>query len=88
MTQIYQHLHKKITEVFIGEKKKAQVVCVWQREGSRPQQQQLLQGSDANLSLMERYFPLQDLRHFDRSGSKRTEKNRWHFRLASVPTLH
>lgn len=39
-------------------KKKAEVVRVWQRGGSRSQQQQLLQGSDANLSLAERYFPL------------------------------
>lgn len=49
--------HKKITEEYSG-KKKAEVVRVWQRGGSRSQQQQLLQGSDANLSLAERYFPL------------------------------
>lgn len=66
---------KSITEESSGER--AQMVQAWQREGSRSGQQQLLQHLDANLSLAERFFPLQRSETFQ----LQREKHRWHFRL-------
>lgn len=55
----YHRLANSCTRISEYSEKKRTSVCFWQREGSQSWQQQLLQGLDANLSIAERYFPLQ-----------------------------